>query len=54
MSSWPAATVRWCAIFVLGLVIAVCLPLSWLLRTPGGGLLWIAEWAKDVIDELRA
>lgn len=47
-----AAPMRWAAICALWLLVALALPLSWLMQLAGGGGLAVAEWARDRIDDL--
>lgn len=52
MSKTLTAPARWAAICALWLLVAVALPVSWLLRLSGRGSLAVAEWARDRIDDL--
>lgn len=43
---------RYPAICGLWLLLAVLIPLTWVMRKATGGGLWIAEWADDRLHEL--
>lgn len=52
MSSKLKGIGRWCAICGLWFLVIVFAPLSWILRKLGSGGLFVAEWAKDRLEEL--